>query len=164
MESTSSTLSASPVSELLAARILEDVDLAGELMALVPKGREEWRPEGWPGEPFTLAALRDHMAEALGGVCACLYRLHPEQLKHFELLRGSVNYAELRQAAAEGFQFVRDADLLLLLPTVFSPEGKPFLETLMVNWKHLLHHSHQLFTYLKLLGIPVETRHLYRFH
>jgi hypothetical protein len=34
---------------------------------------------------------------------------------------------------------------------------------LLANWKHINHHAHQLFLYLKLLGVPVSTQHLYRF-
>lgn len=158
--------SARPVSALLAARILEDADLIAEMLALVPAGREDWRPPDWPASPdgnppFTVARLREHLAESLAGVCACLYRLHPEELAHFPALPRL--FPELRQAAAHGFALVNDGELTRSLPTFFTPEGAPFLETLLVNSKHLQHHGYQLFLYLKLLGVPVETRHLFRF-
>ena len=166
MATISSPSSAHAVSELLAARILEDAGLIAELLALIPEGREEWRPTDWPvspegDPPFNVARLRAHLAESLAGVCACLYRLHPEEEPAH--LRTAAGFETLRQAAADGFARLTDAGLTRSLPTVFAPQGAPFLETLLINWKHLLHHGHQLFLYLKLLGVPVGTRHLYRF-
>ncbi len=157
-----------PVSSLLAARILEDAELIAELLALAPEGRGGWRPD-WPAgvavePPFSMAQLSTHLAESLAGVCACLHRLYPAELAYFARLRNpAAAFAELHQAARAGFDLLTDADLTRQLPTVFSPEGAPFLETLLINWKHLLHHGHQLFLYLKLMGVPVSTRHLYRF-
>lgn len=157
-----------PVSRLLAARILEDAELIGELLALAPREWDTWQPD-WPAgdagdPPFSMAQLAAHLAESLGGVCACLHRLYPVQLAHFAGLREpAAEYPKLVLAAREGFALLTDADLARPLPTVFSPEGAPFLETLLINWKHLLLHGHQLFLYLKLAGVPVSTRHLYRF-
>lgn len=156
-----------PVSSLLAARILEDAELIGELLALVPEDRDTWQPD-WPAgavgdPPFSMPRLAAHLAESLAGVCACLHRLYPAELAHFAGLRQPVAaFSELVAAAREGFALLIDADLTRPLPTVFAPEGAPFLETLLINWKHLLHHGHQLFIYLKLVGVPVSTRHLYR--
>ncbi len=164
--------SARPVSALLAARILEDADLIAGMLALVPAGSEDWRPADWPlstdgTAPFTIGRLHAHLAESLAGVCGCLYRLHPVELSHLNALRERFHEASifdaLRRAAAQGFALVTDAELTQRLPTVFSPEGAPFLETLLINWKHLEHHAYQLFLYLKLLGVPVSTRQLYRF-
>jgi hypothetical protein len=159
-----------PVSAILAARILEDAGLIGEMISLLPPGRTEWRPD-WPPStagdpPFSVSRLAAHLTESLGGVCACLYRLYPEQLAHFASLRerlGPGRFDELRQAAHEGFALMTDADLTRAVATVFAPEGEPLLNTLLINWKHLLHHGHQLFLYLKLMGVPVSSRHLYRF-
>ena len=157
-----------PVSSLLAARILEDAELIGEMLTLTPEGRGDWQPD-WPpsiaGEPpFPMAQLSAHLAESLAGVCACLHRLYPVELAHFDKLgQSAASFSTLHQAARAGFDLLADADLTRPLPTVFSPEGAPFLETLLINWKHLLQHGHQLFLYLKLMGVPVGTRHLYRF-
>ena len=158
-----------PVSSLLAARILEDAELIGELLALAPEGGQAWQPD-WPAAtitgdpPYSMAQLSAHLAESLAGVCACLHRLYPAELAHFAKLgEPGTSFAELHQAARAGFDLLADADLTRQLPTVFSPAGAPFLETLLINWKHLMHHGHQLFLYLKLMGVPVSTRHLYRF-
>lgn len=158
-----------PVSSLLAARILEDAELIGELLTLAPEGCQAWQPD-WPAAhitgdpPYSMAQLSAHLAESLAGVCACLHRLYPTELAHFAKLGDpAASFAELNRAARAGFDLLADADLTRQLPTVFSPEGAPFLETLLINWKHLLHHGHQLFLYLKLMGVPVSARHLYRF-
>lgn len=180
MESTSSISSSNPGVEpaatatALAACILEDAGLIGELFLLAPAGCEEWAPPGI--DAFPVNRLAAHIVESFAGVCACLYKLHPEPLAHFEALAvrtanltalspadAAVLLADCRAAAAEGFALVTDADLARRLPTVFSPEGQRFAAVLLVNWKHLLHHGYQLFFYWKLLGVPVSTRHLYRF-
>ena len=77
-----------PVSSLLAARILEDAELIGEMLTLTPEGCGDWQPD-WPpsiaGEPpFPMAQLSAHLAESLAGVCACLHRLYPVELAHFD--------------------------------------------------------------------------------
>jgi len=180
MASTLSILSSNPGAEptaaaaVLAARILEDAALIGELLARIPPGREQWSPPGT--DAFPLDRLAAHIVESFSGVLACLYKLHPEPLAHFTELaartadltalapaEAAALLADCRAAAATGFALVTDADLPRRLPTVFSPAGQPFAGVLSVNWKHLLHHGYQLFFYLKLLGVPVGTRDLYRF-
>jgi hypothetical protein len=145
---------------VLAARILEDADLIAEMLALVPEGREDWRPD-WPvtggDPPFPVARLREHLAESLAGICACLDRLHPSHRAR------PCDFDGLRQMARDGFALLCDRELTASLPTHFAPEGAPFLDTLLINWKHLVHHGYQLFVYLKLMGVPVSTRHLFRF-
>ena len=174
MATTSLTSSAHPVRNVVAARILEDAELIFEMLALAPPDSGAWRPPDWPAThgdpPFSLAQLTAHLVESLGGICACLYKLHPEPLAGVAWLKDGAAalpareaMAELQRAARAGFDLVTDADLMRDLPTVFAPEGEPVLATLLVNWKHLLHHAHQLFVYLKLLGAAVDTRHLYRF-
>jgi hypothetical protein len=41
-------------------------------------------------------------------------------------------------------------------------EGEPLLTLLLGNLEHLINHKHQLFWYLKLLGVSVRTPDLYR--
>jgi hypothetical protein len=98
--------------------------------------------------------------------------LHGERLPHFEALKVRVMTGEepplvliaaCRGHIAEGFSVTTNADLSRLVVTYFSPQGEPILETLLGNWKHVNHHAHQLFLYLKLLGVQVSTQHLYRF-
>ena len=152
--------------EMLFARIDEDFALVEEMLALLPAGSEEWRPV-WPGDvPFTVAELAAHLAESFGGVCACFARLL--NLRQVATVGLSVResgevMAAYRAQVREAFELMEDADLVRVIPTYFVPEGEPFLAVLLTNWKHVNHHAYQLFIYLKLLGVPVGTRHLYRF-
>lgn len=168
------------LTEVLARRFDEDLALIEEMLALVPEGREGWRP-AWPpspdgGEAFTVAELAAHFLMACGGVNGCLQKLHPDKLKHFTALKEQVALAKkprlavtrallasFRAQMREGFAATADADLGRKIPTYFTPAGEPFLETLLTNGKHVNHHAYQLFVFLKLMGVPVGTRHLYRF-
>ena len=155
--------------DVLAGRLDEDLSLVEELLAMVPEGADDWRPD-WPGErPFSVAELAAHLVESAGGLCACFARLHPSQglrkVEEYgrtpaESLAGLSAYRrQLQSAGAE----TRDTDLGRVIPTYFVPAGEPFLAVLLTNWKHFNHHAYQLFIYLKLLGVGVSTRHLYRF-
>ncbi len=66
-----------------------------------------------------------------------------------------------RSRIEEGFALLQDADLGRNLPTVFVAGGEPIMTLLLGNLEHLINHKHQLFTYLKLMGIKVATRDLY---
>jgi hypothetical protein len=46
---------------------------------------------------------------------------------------------------------------------VFVEDGETVLTLLLGNLEHLINHKHQLFTFLKQMGIDVSTRDLYRF-
>ncbi len=168
-----------PIVAVLARKVDEDTVLIEEMLQMVPAGKEEWRPD-WlssTGEPaFSVTRLAAHLVESYGGLTACFARLHGEKLAQFEALKDQIAEAKspslaesraliasCRIHAAEGFAATSDADLSSLIVTYFSPKGEPFLETLLSNWKHIHHHAHQLFLYLKLLGVPVSTQHLYRF-
>ena len=164
------------LTEVLAQRFEEDIALIEEMLALVPADQESWRPD-WPmsngGDPaFTVAELAAHILMSWGGVNGCLQKLHPENLKGLDGHKQQENstlavsrglLATGRALTKEGFALTSDADLARKIPTYFTPAGEVFLETLLTNGKHVNHHAHQLFVYLKLLGAPVGTRHLYRF-
>jgi uncharacterized damage-inducible protein DinB len=63
----------------------------------------------------------------------------------------------------EGFALLTDGDLARRVPTVFVAQGESILTLLLGNLEHLINHKHQLFTYLKQMGVPVATPDLYRF-
>jgi len=63
----------------------------------------------------------------------------------------------------EGFALLTDADLARRIPTIFVAQDEPVLTLLLGNLEHLINHKHQLFTYLKHMGVPVATPDLYRF-
>jgi len=144
----------------LFARLDEDLALAEELLAMVPAGAEEWRP---PYDGFSMAELTAHLVESAGGVVACLAKLHPELGLTKSEGDSLAVFSTYRQQFLRASALVSNADLAQVIPTYFVPTGEPFVAILLTNWKHLNHHVHQLFTYLKLLGVPVSTRHLYRF-
>ena len=108
-------------------------------------------------------------------VCAVLAAFEPQRLSHFaELQQLPVNHrcspaeaskrlADYRAHVDEGFALLTDADLARRLPTVFVTDGETLLTLLLGNMEHLINHKHQLFTYLKLLGVDVVSRDLYHF-
>jgi hypothetical protein len=50
---------------------------------------------------------------------------------------------------------------LRAIPTVFVPSGEAVLTLLLGNLEHVTNHKHQLFLYLKMLGVSVTTADLY---
>jgi hypothetical protein len=155
------------------AKIHEQIERTCHLLALLPPERLEWAPpmsNGWPA-----AKVVGHLLECLAGLCAVLAAVHPGQLAHFNRLRElPVNHACLPSEAVdriavykshidEGFQLLRDSDLGRLIPTVFVAGGEPVLTLLLGNLEHLINHKHQLFTYLRLMGVDVHSRDLYCF-
>ena len=64
---------------------------------------------------------------------------------------------------ARGFERCSDADLTRKIPTVFVPEGETLLTLLLGNLEHLNNHKYQLFLNLKLAGVHVSSRDVYRF-
>ena len=156
---------------MILAKLEEQVERALHLLALVPPDKSEWRPLP---EALRVCDISGHLLECLAGFCAALYRLHPEQLAHFERLREmrvnhccTVEEADLavREYLAhiqEGFALVTDTDLARRVPTVFVAEGEATLTILLGNLEHFINHKYQLFFYLKLLGVAVGTPDLYR--
>jgi hypothetical protein len=156
----------------LLTKIQEQIERSSHLIALVPDGREEWQPPirgAWP-----VAVLLGHLLECLAGFCAVLAAVEPERLTHFvELRQHPVNHAcppreALRRMALyekyieEGFALLDDSRLGTPVPTIFVAAGEPLLTLLLGNLEHLINHKHQLFTCLKLMGVDVATRDLYR--
>ena len=159
-------------SPLILGALREQVERAEHLMGLIPPGKLDWRPEA-AGDTFSVRELLGHLIESLAGFCAALYTLHPERLAHFEELRqrppaATLEIVEARRGVREylarieeGFALVTDDDLVRSIPTVFVPSGEPALTILLGNLEHLVNHKHQLFFYLKLLGVTVSTVDLY---
>jgi len=149
------------------------IDRTTHLVSLAPSGRLEWTPPipgAWP-----LNALLGHLLDCMAGFCAVLAAAEPERLAHFSRLRewpvnqpcepaGTArSIAKYRERIDEGFALLADPDLGRLLPTVFVPQGESLLTLLLGNLEHLINHKHQLFTYLKLLGVDISSGDLYRF-
>jgi uncharacterized damage-inducible protein DinB len=161
-----------PEAELCAAlleKIREQIERTGHLMDLVPAAQLDWAPG--PGA-WTVGQLLSHLLECMAGFCAVLAAAEPRRLAHFIALRelpvsppgeDAARIEIYRAHIEEGFGLLTDADLARRLPTVFVAQGEPLLTLLLGNLEHLINHKHQLFTYLKQMGVPVATPDLYQF-
>lgn len=155
----------------LLMKLEEQIEVARSLIALIPAEKLEYKPLP---DSLRVCDLLGHLLECLAGFCAALYAVKPDSLAYFESLRGlKVNHCcgieeardrirDYSSHITEGFGLLRDDDLVQRIPTIFVPEGEALLTVLLGNLEHLINHKHQLFFYLKLLGIPVTTRDLYR--
>lgn len=161
-----------PVCGALSGKIREQVELIDGLIQKLPEEQLAWTPHA---SDWSMGRLLGHLLDCLAGMCAALYAANPEALGHFGQLRGlPVNHCCGREEArgrirqygssiAQGFAILTDADLARPVPTVFVPAGELLLSLILGNLEHITNHKHELFTRLKTLGVPVETRDLYRF-
>ena len=149
-----------PLCAALVDKIGEQIERTRHLIALVPAERLDWRPQA--GD-WTTADLLGHLLDCISGFCAVLAAAEPERLAHFAKLREMPTTIEIFHShIEEGFALLTDADLARRVPTVFVPEGESILTLLLGNLEHLINHKHQLFIYLKQMGVPVATLDLYR--
>lgn len=161
-----------PLCDSLLSKIHEQIDSAARLIRVLPAGRLDWAPP-YP-RAWTVDALLAHLLECLAGFCAVLYAAEPDRLAHFTALRTIARNPVDSPAAAlnslavfrthidEGFALLADSRLAASIPTVFVKTGEPLLTLLLGNLEHLINHKHQLFTYLKEMGVAVGTPDLYR--
>lgn len=161
-----------PLCASLQVKIQEQIDRAVHLITLAPLDRLNWKPDidgAWP-----LEMLFGHLLDCLAGFCAALAAAEPERLAYLSELRNlPVNHACSPGEAIQrigiyaahidsGFALLTDADLGRKVPTVFVEGGETLLALFLGNLEHLINHKHQLFTYLKQMGLPVGTAELYR--
>jgi len=157
--------------ESIRVKVQEQIERTEHLIRFIPPVYVEWSPQ-WPRDSFDIGHLLGHLLECLAGFCAVLYAVFPQQLKGMLELRSlPVNHfcqpAEAIpriQAYAryieEGFELCSDEDLQSMLPTVFAIT-ESVMTLLLGNLEHLINHKHQLFLYLKVLGVPVTSRDIY---
>lgn len=164
-------MSAAALPTLLLAKLEEQIERTRHLISLIPPDKLEWNPQ-----PNTLRVcdLLGHLLECLAGFCATLYALNTDRLSHFAQLRdlpvnhccgiqeASARIAEYALRIREGMELLVDDDLTKRIPTVFVADGEAVITLLLGNLEHLINHKHQLFFYLKLLGVGVNTTDLYR--
>jgi hypothetical protein len=153
------------------AKLEEQIERALHLIALIPPGKLEWKPQP---NSLRLCDLLGHLLECLAGFCALLYAVNSDRLSHLAQLRERpVNHCcEVQEAESrireyalhikEGFELLDDEDLARRVPTVFAPDGEAVLTLLLGNLEHLINHKYQLFFYLKMLGVAVGTSDLYQ--
>jgi hypothetical protein len=168
------------LTQSLYSKIAEQIERTEHLIRLIPPDKLSYSPE-YGGEPdhyirpFAIGSLLGHLLDCLGGFCAALYKINPDRLHHFSVLRGlPVNHfcepieaqeriEEYALHIREGFELLTDLDLARVLPTAFVPSGEPVLTILLGNLEHLINHKFQLFMYLRLLGVQVSSADLYKF-
>ncbi len=162
-----------PLAAALRDKILEQIERTEHLIQALPDNGLDWSPP--MDRPWTTATLLRHLMACLMGFCAALYAADPERLAHFQALRHLPPVPEtdrdevrkrmqlIRQHITEGLDGLADATLAQRIPTVFVPAGEPVITLLLGNLEHLINHKHQLFTYLRLMGVPVESQDLYQF-
>jgi uncharacterized damage-inducible protein DinB len=157
-------------------KVVETMERTEHLVSLAPADRVEWRPE-FPAhlpQGYDLGHLLGHLLDCLSGFCAALQAAFPAELADFAELRSiAVNQFCLPEEAGRnlklyaahierGLQCCSDDDLLRRIRTVFVPGGETLLTLLLGNLEHLINHKYQLFFYLKLAGVPVESRDIYK--
>jgi len=146
----------------LRARMEEECELTARLLGMLPEGSEGWRP---PYDGFSCGELAAHLVDTMAGFCAALGRRRDgwEWGREAAIEESRRWFGNFREDAMERISAVGDEGLRRVVPTVFAPEGQPLLAILLANLAHLINHKHQLFTYLKLMGLEVGSRDLYRF-
>jgi len=162
-----------PLCNAVFRKIDEQIERTTHLVGLLPADRLGWQPPvpgGW-----TPGALLGHLLECLAGFCAVLYAVESDRLRHFGDLRHlpvnhfcraeevCVRIGQYRDHIRQGFELLQDAALERSVPTIFTDQGENVLTLLLGNLEHLVNHKHQLFMYLRLLGVNVGTRDLYCF-
>jgi hypothetical protein len=157
-------------------KVLETIERTDHLVSLVPVDRLQWRPETPSGQPpaSDLGHLVGHLLDCMAGFCAAFYAAFPSDLADFlefrsmtvnqscspEKARPSIKiYAGLIE---RGFGSCTNGDLARKIPTVFVPEGETLLTILLGNLEHLVNHKYQLFLHLKLAGVAVTSRDIYK--
>ena len=153
------------------AKISEQIERTRHLIALLPENSTAWTP-AIPGA-WTVGELTGHLLDCLAGFCAALHAAAPAP-SLAALRELSVNHActaaeatariaAYKEALDQAFAQVTDEDLAIRIPTVFTRNGELLLTLLLGNLEHLINHKHQLFTYLKMMGVSVASADLYRF-
>jgi hypothetical protein len=158
--------------QAMLSKIQEQIVGTLHLISLLPPDSLDWSPAipgAWP-----VGSLLGHLLDVLAGFCAVLATARPGRLAHFDELRKlPVNHACVPHEAVsriagyrthieQGFALLEDGDLGKIVPTVFVPSGEPLMTLLLGNLEHLINHKHQLFTYLKQMGVDMSTRDLYQ--
>jgi hypothetical protein len=157
-------------------KVLETIERTDHLVSLVPVDRLQWRPEVPSSQLLAsdLGHLVGHLLDCMAGFCAAFYAAFPSELAGFLEYRSmTVNQSCSPEKARaritlyaglieRGFGCCTDADLARKIPTVFVPQGETLLTILLGNLEHLVNHKYQLFFHLKLAGVSVNSRDIYK--
>jgi hypothetical protein len=157
-------------------KVLETIERTDHLVSLVPPDRLNWCPEVPSHLPPSsdFGHLVGHLLDCLAGFCAAFYAGFPSELADFLEYRSmTLNQScspEKARASSKvytglidrGFGCCTDADLARKIQTLFVPEGETLLTILLGNLEHLVSHKYQLFFHLKLAGVAVTSRDIYK--
>jgi hypothetical protein len=170
------TMRENPLVNSLAEKVSETIERTEHLVSLVPANLLDWCPK-LPAEipeAHDLGHLLRHLLECLSGFCAAFYRAFPGELGDFLKLRTIAMgescspveaRARIKLYEAEiqrGFRCCTDEDLSRRIPTLFAPGGQTLLTVLLGNLEHLINHKYQLFFHLKLAGLKLASRDIYK--
>ena len=170
------TMRENPLVNSLAEKVGETIERTEHLVSLVPANLLDWCPK-LPAEipeADDLGHVLRHLLECLSGFCAAFYRAFPGELGDFLKLRtiamgesSSPVEARARIKLYEaqiqrGFRCCTDEDLSRRIPTLFAPGGQTLLTVLLGNLEHLINHKYQLFFHLKLAGLKLASRDIYK--
>jgi hypothetical protein len=156
---------------LILSKLEEQIERTQHLISLIPPDKLEWQPQS---NALRVCDLLGHLLECLAGFCATVYAVNPDRLARFTLLRElPVNHccgikevtdriSDYAVHIREGFALLVDDDLAKRIPTFFVEDGEAVITLLLGNLEHLVNHKHQLFFYLKLIGVTVSTGDLYQ--
>jgi hypothetical protein len=155
----------------LHAKISEQIERTQHLLALLPENPVAWTP-GIPGA-WPVGILLGHLLDCLAGFCAALHAAAPSaKLSALRDLpvnqtctasEAATRIAVYEEALEPAFSALSDEQLGSRIPTVFTKHGELLLTLLLGNLEHLINHKHQLFMYLKMMGVNLGTADLYRF-
>lgn len=164
------------MTESVKEKVFEAIERTEHLVSIVPVDRLKWAPVlAGPALPRDLGYLLGHLVDCLAGFCAVFAAAFPIQLTDFQELRlfpvnqfcspeqSSKGIRVFAGYIERGFLCCTDADLARKIPTVFVPAGETLLTLLLGNLEHLNNHKYQLFLHLKLAGLSVGTRDIYKF-
>ena len=151
--------------------LMEAYKPAATLIRMVPADKLEWRPA--PGF-MSLGQLVCHLTEPLGDGIRCLVTNHwpftPEEMEDGMKLENipACNVEEALGRLEKDKTILREvlsdlSDEEFAQKPVSTPWGwKGKLEVMAILFReHFTNHKMQLFLYLKLLGLPVNTATLY---
>lgn len=159
--------------ESIRLKLREQIDKSERLIRLIPPEHLRWHPTV-SSPAMDVGHLLGHLLDCLAGFCAVFEAALPGRVAGIEQLRSQpVNHFCTPEEALgridgymaaihRGFDLCSDDDLSRILPTVFGTT-EPLARLLLGNLEHVVNHKHQLFIYLKFLGVPVATRDLYQF-
>ncbi|MEO8371454.1 MAG: DinB family protein [Candidatus Solibacter sp.] len=155
----------------LHAKVSEQIERTQHLIHLLPENSVAWTPPiagVWP-----VGTLTGHLLDCLAGFCAALHAAAPHAslaaLRDLPVnhacspAEATSRIAIYKDALDQSFAGLCDEQLGIPIPTVFTKNGELLLTLLLGNLEHLINHKHQLFTYLKMMGVSVGSADLYRF-